>query len=102
MDWLNSGSRTSASPQRLRRGSVRECVYEVLREKGPLRRIEIVRAVAASLGLPADEQMEKRVEVILLDRHDTHLRRISRGVYELIPGGKQRAREAVRPQVNAV
>ncbi len=101
-DLLKNGSSTTDNGRRIRRGSVRERLYEVLRENGPLRRIEIVRAVAASLRLPADEQMEKRVEAILLDRADAHLRRISRGVYEFIPGSKQRAREPLEAKRTAV
>jgi hypothetical protein len=71
--------------RRVRPGSVRDRLYQVLRASGPLRRIEIVQAVAASLRVPAGEQLEKRVEAILLDRADRQLRRIRRGVYEYVP-----------------
>lgn len=80
--------------RRVRPGSVRDRLYQVLRASGPLRRIEIVQAVAASLRVPAGEQLEKRVEAILLDRADSRLRRIRRGVYEYVPnaGSDSRAR----------
>jgi hypothetical protein len=80
--------------RRVRPGSVRDRLYQVLRASGPLRRIEIVQAVAASLRVPAGEQLEKRVEAILLDRADSRLRRIRRGVYEYVPnaGHDSRAR----------
>jgi hypothetical protein len=71
--------------RRVRPGSVRDRLYQVLHASGPLRRIEIVQAVAASLRVPAGEQLEKRVEAILLDRADRRLRRIRRGVYEYVP-----------------
>lgn len=82
--------------RQVRPGSVRDRVYEALRRNGPLRRIEIVHAVGASLRLPADEQLEKRVEKILLDRADTRLRRIRRGVYEYAAAGERAAKSLVQ------
>ena len=90
-------ARSPGNHRRVRPGSVRERVHQVLRTNGPLRRIEVVRQVAASLRLPADEQLEKRVEAILLDRADTHLRRVRRGVYEFSRNGE----DAVRARVQA-
>jgi hypothetical protein len=62
--------------------SLRGAVHEVLRTAGrPLRRAEIVSAVAAQRGESATDQFVNKVGDILINRHDPFIFKVKYGTY---------------------
>lgn len=63
-------------------GTLRGEIHEILRSGGkPLRRAEIITAVAERRGQAVDEILTAKVGEIVRNPHDPFLRRVSHGVY---------------------
>jgi hypothetical protein len=66
-------------------GTLRGEIHEILRAGGkPLRRAEIIAAVAKRRGQPVDEMLAAKLGEIVRNPHDPFLRRVARGIYEFV------------------
>ena len=71
-------------------GSLRGAIHAVLSTaQKPLRRAEVIAAVAAARGVPITEVFRTQVGELLRNCHDPFIRHVSHGVYEFHKGGKE-------------
>ena len=70
--------------------SLRGAIHAVLSAAAkPLRRAEVIDAVAAARGVQITEVFRTKVGELLRNCHDPFIRHVSHGVYEFHKGGKE-------------
>jgi hypothetical protein len=63
-------------------GSMRDFVHAALRRTArPMKRAEVIDAVAAERGLMIDDLLKAKISDALSNRHDPYVRKVSQGVY---------------------
>jgi len=71
-------------------GSLRGAIHAVLSAAAkPLRRAEVIDAVASTRGVPITEVLRTKVGELLRNCHDPYIHRVSHGIYEFNKGGKE-------------
>ena len=69
--------------------SLRGAIHAVLSaEAKPLRRAEVIDAVAAARGVPITEVFRTKVGELLRNCHDPFIHHVAHGIYEFSKGGK--------------
>lgn len=64
-----------------RKGSLRELVHVVLKEKGPIKTNDVVKILTAKLGKKGGPSLRVRINQVLINKRDPFIKKLERGVY---------------------